>query len=179
MMTDASQRRPSMRQNGQHFVRCARRQRAGIRISRKYNGSVSSCILAGKVVRLRWLRHCWTSPLGRCGRSSTRTPTTQNPQRCEGGYGRLQLLKQPLYSAVQHVSSLLQGAHFREHRVQAVLRELLKERLEGQVYDPVRGSQTTKQLAGTLQMPARAHPVRGVCSCCAAGHGYCPAFCRP
>lgn len=46
---------------------------------------------------------------------------------------------------------LLQAARFRSHKVAALLKGLLKERLEGQVYDPVRGSQMTKQLAGEQQ----------------------------
>ena len=41
-----------------------------------------------------------------------------------------------------------QEAKWQQHRVQAVLKDLLQERLVGQAYDPVRISQMTKQLAG-------------------------------
>lgn len=44
----------------------------------------------------------------------------------------------------------MQDTRWQQHRVQAILQNVLKERLQGQVYDPVRGSQTTKQLAGAL-----------------------------
>lgn len=58
---------------------------------------------------------------------------------------------------------VLQEARFRQHRVQAMLRELLTQRLEGQEYDPVRGSQTTKQLAGALKCTRRQKGQRCTC----------------
>ena len=57
--------------------------------------------------------------------------------------------------------ALLQEARLRVHRVQAILKNLVRERLTGQVYDPVRMSQTTKQLAGGC-LPATAESLRGV-----------------
>ena len=49
--------------------------------------------------------------------------------------------------------ALLQESRLRVHRVQAILKNLLRERLAGQAYDPVRMSQTTKQLAGACLQP--------------------------
>eukprot|EP00798_Chlamydomonas_sp_ICE-L_P021090 gene21090-27977_t len=40
---------------------------------------------------------------------------------------------------------------FQRHKVQAVLKQVLKERMEKQKYDPVKGAQIAKQLADDLR----------------------------
>ncbi|KAL4430594.1 hypothetical protein ABPG77_005834 [Micractinium sp. CCAP 211/92] len=49
-----------------------------------------------------------------------------------------------------------EDTRWQQHRVQAILQNVLKERLQGQVYDPVRGSQTTKQLADDIRERVKA-----------------------
>ncbi len=44
-----------------------------------------------------------------------------------------------------------EGAKFQRHKVQAVLKQVLKERMEKQKYDPVKGAQIAKQLADDLR----------------------------
>eukprot|EP01025_Chloroclados_australasicus_P059618 TRINITY_DN75483_c0_g1_i1.p2 TRINITY_DN75483_c0_g1~~TRINITY_DN75483_c0_g1_i1.p2 ORF type:complete len:135 (-),score=7.23 TRINITY_DN75483_c0_g1_i1:385-765(-) len=44
-----------------------------------------------------------------------------------------------------------ENCRFRRHVVQQVVREMLKERLDGQVYDPVKAAQVSKQLADSLR----------------------------
>jgi hypothetical protein len=46
------------------------------------------------------------------------------------------------------LAARVQAAKFKEFKVSALLKGLLKERLHGQAYDPVRGSQLAKQMAG-------------------------------
>ncbi|PSC74499.1 tctex1 domain-containing 2 [Micractinium conductrix] len=64
-------------------------------------------------------------------------------------------LRQTIYENTYRTEPT-EEARFRVHRVQAVLRELLKERLEGQSYDPVRCSQTTKRLADDIRERCKA-----------------------
>ncbi|MEW5299747.1 MAG: hypothetical protein WDW38_003137 [Sanguina aurantia] len=45
---------------------------------------------------------------------------------------------------------------FERHKVQAVLKAVLKERLQNQKYDPVKGAQTAKQLADDLREKVKA-----------------------
>lgn len=40
---------------------------------------------------------------------------------------------------------------FQRHKIQAVLKQVLKERMEKQKYDPVKGAQIAKQLADDLR----------------------------
>ena len=44
-----------------------------------------------------------------------------------------------------------EGARFQRHKVQAVLKQVLKEKMDNQSYDPVKGAQITKQLADDLR----------------------------
>lgn len=48
------------------------------------------------------------------------------------------------------------NAKFQHHKVLQVVRDLLKERMEGQKYDPVKGAQTAKQLADDLREKIKA-----------------------
>ncbi|GMH41619.1 hypothetical protein BSKO_09529 [Bryopsis sp. KO-2023] len=48
------------------------------------------------------------------------------------------------------------NAKFQKHKVLQVVRQLLKERMEGQLYDPVKGAQTAKQLADDLREKVKA-----------------------
>lgn len=48
------------------------------------------------------------------------------------------------------------NAKFQSHKVHAVLNQILKERMEGQKYDPVKGAQTAKQLAEDLREKVKA-----------------------
>ena len=47
------------------------------------------------------------------------------------------------------------GTKFQRHKVREVLVDMLKERLEGQHYDPVKGSQISKMLADDLRETVR------------------------
>ncbi|KAF8073065.1 NUDT1 [Scenedesmus sp. PABB004] len=49
-----------------------------------------------------------------------------------------------------------EGAKFARHRVQAVLKAVLKERMDKQQYDPVKAAQTTKHLAEDLREKVKA-----------------------
>ncbi|KAK9828847.1 hypothetical protein WJX72_002390 [[Myrmecia] bisecta] len=50
------------------------------------------------------------------------------------------------------------GEHmvFKRHKVQEVLKQVLKERMEGQQYDPVKGAQHAKQLADDVREKVKA-----------------------
>lgn len=48
------------------------------------------------------------------------------------------------------------NAKFQRHKVQAIIKQLLHERLAAQQYDPVKGSQITKQLADDLREKVKA-----------------------
>lgn len=43
------------------------------------------------------------------------------------------------------------NAKFRRHKVESTLRQVMKERMENQQYDPVKGAQIAKQLADDLR----------------------------
>lgn len=45
---------------------------------------------------------------------------------------------------------------FQRYKVQAVIRQVLKDRMEKQQYDPVKGAQTAKQLADDLREKVKA-----------------------
>lgn len=45
---------------------------------------------------------------------------------------------------------------FERHKVQAVLKQVLKERIEKQKYDPVKGAQISKQLSDDLREKVKA-----------------------
>jgi len=49
-----------------------------------------------------------------------------------------------------------EAAKFQKHKVQAIVKRLLHERLKEQQYDPVKGSQITKQLADDLREKVKA-----------------------
>jgi tctex1 domain-containing protein 2 len=49
-----------------------------------------------------------------------------------------------------------EGARFQRHRVQALLRAVLRERIHGTAYDPVKATQTAKHLAEDLREKVKA-----------------------
>ncbi|KAI3425839.1 hypothetical protein D9Q98_007813 [Chlorella vulgaris] len=49
-----------------------------------------------------------------------------------------------------------EDAEFRAQKVSALLKGMLKDRLQGQSYDPVRGSQMSKQLADDIRERVKA-----------------------
>lgn len=49
-----------------------------------------------------------------------------------------------------------EGAKFQRHKVQELLRQLLKERMEDQKYDPVKAAQIAKHLAEDLREKVKA-----------------------
>ena len=67
----------------------------------------------------------------------------------EVSYNDLDLLSREsslLYSAtVFYVINVLQQYIFKRHKVQAVLKQALRERMEGQQYDPVKAAQVPDQ----------------------------------
>jgi hypothetical protein len=48
------------------------------------------------------------------------------------------------------------GAKFQQHKVQAILRGVLKERMEGQAYDAVKAAQISKHIAEDLRERVKA-----------------------
>ncbi len=49
------------------------------------------------------------------------------------------------FATVSHVTYVLQQYVFKRHKVQAVLKQALRERMEGQQYDPVKAAQVPDQ----------------------------------
>lgn len=49
-----------------------------------------------------------------------------------------------------------EGAKFQRHKVQAILKSVLKERMEKQQYDPVKAAQISKHIAEDLREKAKA-----------------------
>ena len=49
-----------------------------------------------------------------------------------------------------------EGAKFQRHKVQEVLRQVIRERIDKQQYDPLKGAQITKQMADDLRERVKA-----------------------
>jgi hypothetical protein len=76
------------------------------------------------------------------------------------------LLKEPVYenTYITEPEGYGEGAKFQRHKVQEVLRQVIKERIERQHYDPLKGAQITKQMADDLRERVKAlgYAVRGL-----------------
>jgi hypothetical protein len=63
------------------------------------------------------------------------------------------ILKEPVFenTYITDPQGYGEGTKFQRHKVQEVLRQVIRERIEKQQYDPLKGAQITKQIADDLR----------------------------